>query len=404
MAKERRENKSRGRILRTGESQRADGRYCYKYVDANGKPKFLYSWKLEPHDPLPKGKRQDISLREKEKNLLKDQLDGINHTGANMTVLDLYKRHINLNAQVKPNTQGSRARRVKRLQNDPLASMKISNVKLSDAKAWALRQHEKGFAYHTIRTDKRALIAAFYAAIADDFIRKNPFDFKLTDVIKDDTETKTPLTAEQEESLLDFVRADHVYRAYYDELVILLGTGLRISELCGLTESDIDMEAGVITIDHQLLRTNKIGRYVSDPKTKCGARKVGMRDDVLEAFRRVLNRPRKSNVSIDGYSNFLFLSRTGNPRTAIDYQTILRRIREKHAKKYGPILPENMTPHTMRHTFCTRMALAGMNPKSLQYIMGHADISITMNYYAHSDPDVAMADLRRTQPGPASAA
>ena len=177
MAKERRENKSRGRILRTGESQRPDGRYCYKYVDANGKAKFLYSWKLEPHDPLPKGKRPDISLREKEKNLLKDQLDGINHTGANMTVLDLYKRHINLNAQVKPNTQGSRERRVKRLQNDPLASMRIGNVKLSDAKAWALRQHEKGFAYHTIRTDKRALIAAFYAAIADDFIRKNPFDF-----------------------------------------------------------------------------------------------------------------------------------------------------------------------------------------------------------------------------------
>lgn len=179
---------------------------------------------------------------------------------------------------------------------------------------------------------------------------------------------------------------------------------MRISELCGLTESDVDMEAGVITIDHQLLRTNKIGRYVSDPKTKCGARKVGMRDDVKEAFRRVLNCPRKSNVSIDGYSNFLFLTRTGNPRTAIDYQTILRRIREKHAKKYGPILPENMTPHTMRHTFCTRMALAGMNPKSLQYIMGHADIKITMNYYAHSDPDVAMDDLRRTQPGPASAA
>lgn len=222
MAKERRENKSRGRILRTGESQRADGRYCYKYVDANGKPKFLYSWKLEPHDPLPKGKRQDISLREKEKNLLKDQLDGINHAGANMTVLDLYKRHINLNAQVKPNTQGSRERRVKRLQNDPLASMRIGNVKLSDAKAWALRQQEKGFAYHTIRTDKRALIAAFYGAVADDYIRKNPFDFKLTDVIKDDTETKTPLTAEQEESLLDFVRTDHVYQAYYDELVILL--------------------------------------------------------------------------------------------------------------------------------------------------------------------------------------
>lgn len=80
---------------------------------------------------------------------------------------------------------------------------------------------------------------------------------------------------------------------------------------------------------------------------------------------------------------------------ACDYQHIFYRIREKHAKEFGPVLPENMTLHTMRHTFCTKMALAGMNPKSLQYIMGHANIKITMDYYAHSDPSVAMDDLRR---------
>ena len=143
---------------------------------------------------------------------------------------------------------------------------------------------------------------------------------------------------------------------------------------------------------------------MSDPKTECGIRKISMREDVQEAFRRVLDRPRKSSVKIDGYTDFLFLARTGNPRTAIDYQMIFRRIREKHAKKFGPVLPENMTPHTMRHTFCTKMALAGMNPKSLQYIMGHKNIEITMNYYAHGDPAVAMDDLRRVRTGPASAA
>lgn len=240
--------------------------------------------------------------------------------------------------------------------------------------------------------------------MADDYIRKNPFDFKLTDVILDDTEDKTPLNAEQEKSLLDFLRTDHVYRAYYDEFVILLGTGLRISELCGLTKADVDMEKGIITIDHQLLRLGEIGRYVSDPKTECGIRKIGMREDVQEAFRRVLERPRKGSFKIDGYTDFLFLARTGNPRTAIDYENICRRIRKKYAKKFSPDLPENITPHTMRHTFCTKMALAGMNPKSLQYIMGHKNIEITMNYYAHSDPGVAMDDLRRVQTGPASAA
>lgn len=395
---------TKGRILRTGESQNKDGRYVYKYVDPHGQQKFIYSWKLEPTDRLPKGKRQDTSLREKERELLRDQLDGIDHAGGNMTVLELYKQHVKLNSQVKPSTERSRERRIKMLENDPLGSMRICNVKLSDAKSWALRQQEKGFSYHTIRTDKRALIAAFYGAIADDYIRKNPFNFKLTDVIEDGTEAKTPLNAEQEKSLLEFVRDDKVYRAYYDELVILLGTGLRISELCGLTRNDVDMKAGIITIDHQLLRASKMGRYIGDPKTKCGIRKISMREDVQEAFRRVLDRSRKNGVPVDDYTDFLFTSRTGNPRTAIDYQNIFRRIREKHAKKYGPILPENMTPHTMRHTFCTKMALAGMNPKSLQYIMGHANIATTMNYYAHSDPGVAIDDLRRVQIGPASAA
>lgn len=158
---------SKGRILRTGESQRPDGRYCYKYIDAKGKQQFVYSWKLEPTDRLPKGKRDGPALREKEKEIQKDQLDGIDHTGANMTVLDLYQKHIQLNAQVKPSTVQGRERRRKMLENDPLGFMRISNVKLSDAKEWALRQQSKGAAYHTIRTDKRALKAAFYTAISD---------------------------------------------------------------------------------------------------------------------------------------------------------------------------------------------------------------------------------------------
>jgi integrase len=79
-------------------------------------------------------------------------------------------------------------------------------------------------------------------------------------------------------------------------------------------------------------------------------------------------------------------------------------MREKHAKKYGPVLPENMTPHTMRHTFCTNMAHAGMNPKALQYVMGHADIKITMGYYAHTDPVAATDNMRRTLEEPASVA
>lgn len=389
---------SKGRILRTGESQRPDGRYCYKYIDAKGKQQFVYSWKLEPTDRLPKGKRDGPALREKEKEIQKDQLDGIDHTGANMTVLDLYQKHIQLNAQVKPSTVQGRERRRKMLENDPLGFMRIGSVKLSDAKEWALRQQSKGAAYHTIRTDKRALKAAFYTAISDDCIRKNPFDFRLADVIVNDTEAKTPLTSEQEKSLLEFLQTDRVYRKYYDEIVILLGTGLRISEFCGLTEHDIDLETSIINIDHQLQSDSSIGKYIGDPKSKSGIRQVRMGPEVREAFQHVLSRPQKGkSVEINGYSNFLFRSRTGNPRTAADYENIIRRIRAKHAKLHGPVLPENLTPHSLRHTFCTKMANKGMNPKALQYVMGHADIKLTMGYYAHTDPVAAMEAMKQVQ-------
>ena len=125
----------------------------------------------------------------------------------------------------------------------PLGSCSIESVKLSDAKEWALRMKEKGYSFKTISNDKRSLKAAFYTAIQDDCIRKNPFDFKLNTVLKDNTEPKVPLTPAQEESFLSFAQGDKVYQKYYDELIILLGTGLRISELCGLTDTDIDFRS-----------------------------------------------------------------------------------------------------------------------------------------------------------------
>ena len=67
MSIKRRDN--RNRVLRNGESQKKDGRYVYKYLDLQRKPHFLYSWKLEPTDRVPAGKKDDLSLREKIRQL-----------------------------------------------------------------------------------------------------------------------------------------------------------------------------------------------------------------------------------------------------------------------------------------------------------------------------------------------
>ena len=244
--------------------------------------------------------------------------------------------------------------------------------------------------------DKRSLKAAFYTAILDDCIRKIPFDFQLNTVIEDDTEPKVPLTPAQEESFLSFAQNDKVYQKYYDELIILLGTGLRISELCGLTDTDINFENRIINVDHQLLRSAETGYYIETPKTKSGIRQIPMSEKVYEAFNRVLKRRRGAKaVTIDGYSNFLFLNRDGYPKTATNYDGMFRGLAKKYNKYHEEALPKVMTPHTLRHTFCTNMANAGMNPKALQYIMGHSNITMTLNYYAHATFDSAKAEMLR---------
>ena len=136
---------------------------------------------------------------------------------------------------------------MKILENDPLGARSIDTVKLSDGKEWAMRMYENGFSYKTISNYKRSLKASFYMAIEDDCIRKNPFNFKLSDVLEDNSEPKVILTPEQEEKMLAFMEQDKTYSKYYDEVVILLETGLRISEFCGqhiMGHSNITMTLG----------------------------------------------------------------------------------------------------------------------------------------------------------------
>ena len=233
-------------------------------------------------------------------------------------------------------------------------------------------------------------------AIADDCIRKNPFDFKLATVIKRDVTEREPLSREQVDALLGFMRSDAVYHRYIDEVVILLGTGLRISEMCGLTETDIDLTNRVIFVDHQLARAVGGGYRVDEPKTESGKRYIYMTDEVMAAFEHVVaSRPKAKPMSVDGRTGFIFLNRDGLPRVGGDYDRVFRGLRRKYAKGGGAPLPEDMTPHTLRHTFCTEMAKAGMNPKALQYIMGHKDIKMTLGYYAHMDGCTAAEEMRR---------
>ena len=391
MSEKRRDNK--GRILRTGESQRADGRYMYKYVNRAGETKVVYSWKLVATDRVPKGKRDDLSLREKEREIQRDLEDGIDTKGKKMTLCELYAKKTAQRINVKKNTLAGRKYLMDALKQDKLGSRSIDSIKPSDAKEWAVRMKEKGYGFKTISNYKRSLKASFYMAIEDDYVRKNPFDFQLSEVIDDDSESRQALSEEQEEKLLSFLQYDAVYRKYYDDVLILLKTGLRKSELCGLTVQDLDFENHTLNINHQLLR-NQEGYYIETPKTKCGIRKVPMSEEAGKAFQRVLKRKKTGKgIVIDGYRNFLFLNQKGMPMTACYYTSTLRNIVKKYNKYHDEPLPK-ITPHILRHTFCTRLAQKNMNPKNLQYIMGHSSIMITLNLYAHASQTGANMEMR----------
>lgn len=387
---------NRNRVLRTGETQRQDGRYAFKYVDPLGRPHFVYSWRLVETDRVPKGKRQCVPLRDRERQIQRDLEDGINTPGGRMTVCQLYERYTRYRSNVRPATERGRDQLMRILREDELGGRRIESVRPTDAKGWAVRMQGKGYAYTTINNHKRSLKAAFYTAVQDDFIRKNPFDFGLGDVIENDTTPKVPLSAAQEESFLAFVRTDPVYAHYYDEVVILLETGLRISELCGLTRSDIDLVKRSVRVDHQLLFAKGGGYRVAKPKTQSGNRVIYMSDKVFEAFRRVLTRSgRREPIVIEGKRDFLFLNTRGMPRVSQGYASVFRGMVGKYRKGDRLPLPEVMTAHTLRHTFCTNMAMKGMNPKALQYVMGHTNIEMTLGYYAHSTSESALEEMRR---------
>ena len=204
------------------------------------------------------------------------------------------------------------------------------------------------------------------------------------------------MTEEQEQALLSFIKTDNVYHKHYDDVLILLKTGLRISELCGLTIMDVDFIHEVVVIDHQLLKSKEQGYYIETPKTKSGTRQVPLSRETIQAFQRVMKkRPKAEPFVIDGRGNFLFVNHKGKPKVAIDYNALFIRMVKKYNKHHKDNPLPHITPHTLRHTFCTRLASKNMNPKDLQYIMGHSNISITMNWYAHASIDTAKSEVQR---------
>ena len=394
MSEKRRDN--RGRVLRFGESQRQDGRYAFKYKDNDGSVKFVYSWRLDKNDRTPAGKKRELSLREKEKQIEHDLFDHIVSNGGNYTVLELVKKYVSLKTGVRHNTEANYNFVINIIAKADFGKLRIDKVHLSDAKGWLIKLQKEGRGYSTIHSVRGVLRPAFQMAVDDDLIRKNPFNFELASVVVNDSVTREAITRKQEREFLSFIQADEHFSRYYDGIYILFHTGLRISEFCGLTIGDIDFREMRINVDHQLQRKRDMTYVVEPTKTTSGTRMVPMTTEVADCFRRILANRIKPKVEpmIDGYTGFLFLDKNEMPMVALHWEKYFKHILDKYNSIYKVQLPK-ITPHVCRHTFCSNMAKSGMNPKTLQYIMGHSDISVTLNTYSHVGFEDAKEELSR---------
>ena len=385
MAEKRKDN--RGRILRTGESQRKDGRYQFQYTDAAGKRHCVYALNL-------------VDLRENEKGILRDLEDGIRGSDSKkITVNQLVEMYFENHKSIKKATEISYNKAFNYHIKDSFIGKKpISSVRNSDMLRFFNGLLEKGLSSGYLHIINAFLHPAFEMAVDDDIIRKNPAKGSISDYGRPAKEREA-LSISQQEKLIDFVKQSNVYNVHYPMLMIMIGTGLRCGELIGLTWKDVDTRARRLNVDHQLIYKN-LGDgcrfHISTPKTDSGIRVIPMTQEVQKAFeeQRKINfmLAKDKSIEVDGYSGFVFTAKSGRPLMPYGVNSVLYNIVDAYNKeevqkakkehRKAELLPK-VSAHVMRHTACTRMAECRMDVKVLQYIMGHAHIDVTMEVYNH---------------------
>ena len=385
---------SKGRNLKTGEGQRQNGLYYFQCTDKYGNRTSITSWKLVPTDPLPHGKRPCVSLREQEEFLAKKVRDGLD-LSTKCTVTQAAMQYQESRVGLKPGSMNAIRKFIKVLGRYRISVMQINDVEIKDVKDFCRQMYKDGYAVTTIQNYKGKLSSVFeYAREELHLTTLNPAKFKLSEVIKEPPNKRCSLTEQEKADFLQFLKSDYVSSKHYDEINLLLGTGLRISEFVGLTVNNIDLEHHCIIVDHQLQEINN-SREWTTPKSAAGNRVVFVSNDVEDSAKRLIDAAvsKRSNFSCNGVSDFIILDQYGNPRKTGVFRRILKDIVGRYEKTTGASMP-NIIPHVLRHTYCTTQANSGIDLVALQYMMGHTDIATTSRYL-HASQEHARTEAER---------
>ena len=316
----------------------------------------------------------------------------------------LYNTGITATAGIGTNLYLAKLAMYNHYVRDGFGKLRISKIKYSDIKKFYYSLIlEKGFKPNSMEIVHTLLHPTFTMAVRDGLLRLNPTEGVMAEIKKSHCWEKTKrhaLTVAEQRAFTNYIANSEEYRGWFPLFTVMLGTGCRIGEVLGLRWQDVDFKNRTISINHNLVyRVQEDGtctNHVNSPKTKAGIRIIPMIDEVFDAFLEEYQYQKVIGFctdEIDGYSGFVFCTGDGKVYLPNAINRTIRSIcadynkeEESKAKEENrdPVLLPKFSCHILRHTFCTRFCENETNLKVIQEIMGHADISTTMDVYAEA--------------------
>ncbi len=374
-------------VLRKGEGERPNGTYVYRWTDIYGKRKSVYAQTLD-------------ELREKEKRIEKDLSDGL-RSNKNITLNKLFDLWCSIKRGLKDNTLQNYKYMYNKFVRPNFGTLKLYQIKKTDVRRFYNHLvDECGLSASTVDSIHTVLHQLFDMAVDDEYIRNNPSSRVLKELKQVhcfEPEKRKALTVAEQELFLNYLKTTPIYQQWYPIFAVMLGTGLRVGEVTGLRWHDIDLDEGLIDVNHTLVYYSHgpekgCSFNVNTPKTKAGIRKVPMLSFVKEAFEEERKRQWelriKCKAKIDGFTDFIFVDPKGEALHGRILNKVINRVirdcndKEREKSESPEVLLPHFSCHNLRHTFTTRMCEAGVNIKVMQDCLGHKDVTTTLGIYA----------------------
>lgn len=356
----------KGKELGIGISQRKDGLYTGRFVDKEGKRRQKYFKKLQEC-------RQWIA-----EATYKDQHSDIRDIGS-LSLDAWFGIWYEMNKDnYRYNTLKARKRRYEHDIKPVIGHMPVTEIKTVHCQSVMLSLKGK-FSNSTLSQTRSLMKILFDYAVDNDMIRSNPVTRKVKVVGGTEERMARVLTMQEQSRLINCLN----HYSFQNQYLFVLNTGLRCGEMIALTWDDVDFDGRKVSINKTatVISANS-GVIINPPKTKSSIREVPLTQEALRILKEQRNR-KTANIE-----NAIYVF-TGDDGQIISNQNYSRTL--SYICRKNGIEPVSM--HSLRHTFATRCIEAGMKPKTLQTILGHSTLAMTMNKYVHTTDDEKFREL-----------